>query len=212
MGPMTRPFLPLPDYQRIYQVIHSVLDTSEIAITHRACIFFAATGMMILREHYRLPATLSVGCLALMVDQEKASVLVYGREEDGAFVNDEDAFHAWVECDGWLIDFMAPIMGVGVREDGRDWDIPRRMLQKPLRDRKASLEEIQHVGEFFIEHDRALAESILDSQSVQFGDLMKICLEWYRRPPRPLRPIAMGDSHGPAKTLVVSAPSIDGVW
>jgi hypothetical protein len=107
---------------------------------------------------------------------------------------------------------MAPIMGVAVREDGRDWDIPRRMLQKPLRDRKASLEEIQHVGEFFVEHDRALAESILDGQSVQFGDLMKICLAWYRRPPRPLRPISMGDSRGAAKTLVVSAPSIDGVW
>lgn len=186
---MARPYLPLPDYQRIYQVIHSVLEASEIAITHRACKFFASAGMMILREHYQLPATLSVGCLALMVDEEKASVLVYGREEDGAFVNDGDAFHAWAECDGWLIDFMAPIMGVAVREDGRDWDIPRRMLQKPLRDRKASLEEIQHVGEFFIEHDRALAESILDGQSVQFGDLLNICLAWYRRPPRPLRKV-----------------------
>lgn len=207
-----RPFLPLADYQRIYQVIHSVLEASEIAITHRACIFFASAGTMILRDHYRLRATISAGCLALMVDEEKARVLVYGREENGAYVNDEAGFHAWVECDGWLIDFMAPIMGVAVREDGRDWDIPRRMLQKPLRDRKGSLEEIQHVGEFFVDHDRALAESIIDGQSVQFSDLMTVCMTWFRRPPRPLREISMADSQGPTKKLVVRAPSIDGVW
>lgn len=207
-----RPLLPLSDYQRIYQVIHSVLDASEIAVTHRACIFFATVGTVILRDHYRLSATISAGCLALMVNEEKASVLVYGREENGVYVNDEDGFHAWVECDGWLIDFMAPIMGVGVREDGRDWDIPRRMLQKPLRDRKASLREIQYLGEFFIDHDRSLAESIIDSQSVQFADLMKVCLAWFRRPPKPLKAIAMADSQGPTKRLVVRAPSIDGVW
>ena len=207
-----RPLLPLPDYQRIYQVTYSVLEASEIAITHRACIFFAAVGTMILREHYSLPATISAGCMALMVDEQKANVVVYGREENGAFVNDKDAFHAWVDCNGWLIDFMAPIMGVALLEDGCDWHVLRRMLQKRLTDRKASLREIQHVGEFFISRDRSLAESLIDRQSVQFGDLMETCLAWFRRPPKPLKDIALADSHGPTKTLVMRAPSIDGVW
>lgn len=207
-----RPLLPLPDYQRIYQVIYSVLEASEIAITHRACIFFASAGTMILREHYAMPATISAGCLALMVDEHKANVVVYGRDEAGAFVNDQEAFHAWVECDGWLIDFMAPIMGVALREDGRDWTVPRRMLQKRLSERKASLGEIQHVGDFFLSHDSPLAESLLDSQSVQFSDLMSACLAWYRKPPKPLKGIALADSHGPTKHLVARAPSIDGVW
>ena len=207
-----QPLLPLPDYQRIYQVTYSVLEASDFAITHRACIFFAAVGTMILREHYHLAATISAGCMALMVDEQKANVVVYGREEDGVFVNDEDAFHAWVDCDGWLIDFMAPIMGIALSEDSRDWHVPRRMLQKRLTDRKASIGEIQHVGEFFISHDHSLAESLIDGQSVQFGDLMKVCLTWFRRPPKPLKHIGLADSHGLAKTLVVRAPSIDGVW
>jgi hypothetical protein len=204
--------LPLPDYQRIYQVTYSVLEASEIALTHRACIFFASAGAMILRDHYRLPATISAGCMALMVDEQSANVVVYGREEGGVFVNDNNAFHAWVECNGWLVDFMAPIMGIALREDGHGWDVPRRMLQKRIEDRQDRLEDIQHVGEFFIAHDRALTESLIDDQSIQFGDLLKACLAWYRRPPKPLKNIALADSHGPTKTLVARAPSIEGVW
>jgi Protein of unknown function (DUF2026) len=207
-----RPLLPLTDYQRIYQVVYSVLEASEIAITHKACIFFAAAGMMILRKHYRLPATISAGCLALMVDEQNSRVIVYGREEGGAFVNDIKAFHAWVECDGWLIDFMTPIMGNGLQDDGRDWEVPRYMLQKRLEHRMATLGDIQNAGEFFIEHDHALTESLIDSQSLLFEDLMNVCLTWFRRPPKPLKAMAMGDSHGSPKNLVMRAPSIDGVW
>lgn len=50
-----RLLLPLPDYQRIYQVAYSVLEASEIAITHRACIFFASVGTLILRDHCSCP-------------------------------------------------------------------------------------------------------------------------------------------------------------
>lgn len=207
-----RPLLALPDYQRIYQVIYSVLEASGIAVTHRACIFFAAVGAQILREYYDLYATISAGCMALMVDEQRAKVAVYGRDENGFFVNDEKAFHAWVECDGWLIDFMAPIMGAALRQDGVDWVVPRRMLQKHLDGRKSSLGEIQHVGEFFASHDRALTESLIEDQSVQFFDLMNACLAWFRRPPKPLKEIELADSQGPTKKLTLRAPSIDGVW
>ena len=207
-----RPLLALADYQRIYQVAFSVLEASEIAITHRACIFFASVGTMILRDHYGLPATISAGCLAIMVDERKANVVVYGREEGGVFVNDRNAFHAWVECSGWLIDFMAPIMGIALREDGRDWHVPRRMLQKRLADGATSLDAVQHLGEFFVCHDYNLAESLLDSQSVQFGDALNACRAWFRRPPKPLHSIALADTHGPTRKLIAKAPSIEGIW
>lgn len=74
-------------------------------------------------------------------------------------------------------------MGVALRENGHTWDVLRRMLRKPLLDRKATLPEVQHIGDFFVDHDRALAESLIDGQSVQFGDLMNVCLAWFRRPP-----------------------------
>ena len=147
-----------------------------------------------------------------MVDEQKANVVVYGRDEGGVFVNDKQAFHAWVECDGWLIDFMSPIMGVALRADGRDWHVPRRMLQKRLAERKGSLGEIQHLGDFYLSHDRDLTESLIDSQSVQFTDLLNVCQAWFRRPPKPLKELAMGDSHAGTKKLVIRAPSIDGIW
>lgn len=206
------PLLPLADYQRIYQVAYSVLEASGIATTHRACLFFASVGVLILREHYRLEATLSVGTMALMVDEAKANVVVYGREENGEWTYDSDGFHAWVECDGWLIDFMAPIMGKSLREDGATFDVPRKMLQKPLADRQPEPHAIQHEGEFFCYSDPSLAESVLDSQGVQFADLVKVCLAWYRKPPKPLPPISLGATDLAPKRLVLKAPSIQGVW
>jgi Protein of unknown function (DUF2026) len=147
-----------------------------------------------------------------MIDEANANIVVYGRHEEDVFVNDEKAFHAWVQCDGWLIDFMAPIMGTSLREDGGNWDVPRYMLQKRVENGKNSLGDIQHAGEFFIEHDYALTESLIDKQGLLFSDLMNVCLAWFRRPPRQLKSMAMGDSHGAPKNLVVRAPSIDGVW
>lgn len=207
-----RPPITWPDYQRIYQVIYSVLETSGIAVTHRACIFFAVVGVTILREHHNLPATISAGCMALMVDDARANIVVYGRKEGGDIVSDEKAFHAWVECDGWLIDFMSPIMGIALRQDGVDWPIPRRMLQKDLADRKDSLGEVQHIGDFFASHDYTLTDSLIDGQSVQFFDLMNVCMAWYCRSPKPLKEIALADSHSSTKKLVLRAPSIEGVW
>lgn len=204
--------LPPADYRRIYEIIYSVLEASQIAMTGRSCLFFASVGTLILREHYKLPATISAGCMALMVDEANANVVVYGREEDGRFIGDDDAFHAWIQCDGWLIDFMAPIMGDSLRADGGQWDVPRRMLQKPLQERMEDPRAIQHVGEFYAHHDAALAERLLDRQGVQFGDLMRVCQAWFRRPPEPPRDIMLGDTHGQPRKLVLRAPAIEGAW
>lgn len=169
--------------------------------------------MLILREHYKLPATLSVGSMALMVDETKANVVVYGRLEEGQWVYDADGFHAWVECNGWLVDFMAPIMGMALEEDGASFGVPRNMLQKPLADRKFDPKAIQHVGEFYCQSDKTLAESVLDSQGVEFTDLLNVCVTWFRKPSKALPPIALGgtDEKNP-KPLVLKAPSIMGVW
>jgi hypothetical protein len=151
-----------------------------------------------------------------MVDEKKDSLVVYGREEEDKFVCDENGFHAWVECNGWMIDFMAPIMGVAFREDGGNINVPRRMLQKRLSDQKASFSELQRAGDFLVSHDSSLAERVLDNQqSNQFEDLANVCLEWFRRPPKALRKdIMMGDSHvaNPKPLTTARAPSIDGVW
>lgn len=208
-----RPLVPLPDYQRIYQVIYSVLEASRIAKTHRACLFFAAAGMLILREHYKRKATLSVGSMALMVDVLTSTVVVYGRQDGGEWIYDSSGFHAWVQCEGWLIDFMAPIMGTALKEDGFAARLPRNMLQKPLAEGKPSPQDIQRAGEFFCHHDSAVAESVLDSQPAGFSDLIEVCRAWYRKPPKTLPPMGMGGTGGEVPImLTLKAPSIQGVW
>jgi hypothetical protein len=189
---LKRLLIPLADYQRIYQITYSVLEATGIVNTHRACILFASVGVMILREHYRLKAMLGVGSMALMVDEAKANVVVYGCQKDGEWIYDSNGFHAWVECDGWLIDFMAPIMGQSLREDGCTFAVSRKMLQKRLASRQPTLRAIQHEGEFFCCSDPSLAESILDSQGVQFEDLVKVCMAWFRKPPKALPQISLG--------------------
>lgn len=209
---MPRPLLPLPDYQRIYQVAYSALQATEIAITHRSCLFFAAAGASLLREHYKLPATVSAGCMALMVNEKNASVLTYGREMDGEWVADSKAFHAWIECDGWLIDFMAPIMGVAAKEDGAGFTVPRRMLQKRLEEVYPSPRHLQCAGDVFIDSDPALGNALFSSQPALAGDLQHACEVWFRKPPKSMAPMGLGDSHGAPKMLRLQAPSIEGVW
>lgn len=208
-----RRLLPLPDYERIYQVIYSVLEASGIARSHRACLFFAATGAALLRKHYDLPATFTAGTFAMMVDEKVGNVAVYGRPDAGGWVHDDCGFHAWIECDGWLVDFMAPIMGVALKEDGVSFDIPRKMLQKRLAECKGDPGEIQHLGEFYCRGDPVLTESLMDNQPTAFADLLGICEAWFRKPPRALPPMVLGDSAaGTPKPLVLHAPTIMGAW
>ncbi|GAB2490576.1 DUF2026 domain-containing protein [Comamonas humi] len=205
--------LPFADYQRIYQTIYSVLKSSGIA-RHRACLTFATAGMLVLRNHYGLNAKLSAGSMALMADEESALILFYGRQEHGEWICNTEGFHAWVECDGWLIDFMAPIMGQAFNEDGHSFEVPRRMLQKPLAERKPYIQAIQHEGEFFCLHDTAVADSLLDRQTQKFFDILDVCQQWYRRPPSNMPAMArrFGSPFGPKQEVVLDAPSIDGVW
>jgi hypothetical protein len=206
-----RPLLPLPDYQRIYKVIYSVLEASEIAYTHRACILFTIAGTLILRERYKLPATISAGFMGMMVDEKSSTIAMYGRMGDRP-ESDRQAFHAWVECQGWLIDFMAPIMSIAIKEDGHQQHVPRWMLQKPLTEQKVNINDLQRTGDFYLEHDSALAESLVDTQSAGSIDLANVCLAWFRRPPSALKELAIGSNQGAPKKLALRAPSIEGVW
>jgi len=208
-----RKLLPLADYERIYQVVYSVLEASGIAQTHRACSLFASVGARILREHYGLKATVSMGSMALMVDEAKANVVVYGRLDGDEWVYDSKGFHAWVECEGWLIDFMAPIMGIAFKEDGATFNVSSKMLQKPLDERQPHLHAIQRQGEFFCVCDPAVASEVLNSQGPLYQDLVGICMAWFRKPPKPLPSMLLGGTHIDApRPLVLKAPAIIGVW
>lgn len=201
--------LPLADYQRVYQVIYSVLSAAE-GRAHRACSFFIVVGTVLLRDHYKLDATISAGIAVYKLDQ--ANVLCFGRAEGEEVVGDADAYHAWVEVDGYAIDFMAPLFADVVQEEGLP-RVPRRMFQKPLSEMK-TLDGLSAPGDFTLQHDKQTASAVVD----HFGavpahlDLMKVCQAWFQRPPKPLRPMAMGDSLRGQVKLTLRAPAIEGVW
>ena len=147
-----------------------------------------------------------------MVDEPKAQVVLYGRDEGGAFVSDSDAFHVWVECRGWPIDFTSPLMGVAAHSDGHEGHVPRLMLQKHMSERKAGRENIRPAGDFFVKNDPSLANFLIDSQVGEFEYLLDVCLAWYSKPPELLQDIALADARGQRTKLIPQAPSIEGLW
>jgi len=69
----------------------------------------------------------------------------------------------------------------------------------------------QRLGEFYVRHDAALAERVLDQQGVQFEDLN--VQRMFRRQPKPLPSLALARTltadAGATHKLVLRAPSID---
>ena len=125
-----RLLLPLPDYDRIFRVLHSAID--ERSHTGRACVFFAMVGTEILRKYYKLNAVPLTGAAAFAVNAKESSVLTFGRFENDRLISASDAFHCWIECDGFAIDFMAPIFQESMQSSGHQNIVPRRMFQRRL--------------------------------------------------------------------------------
>src|SRR5262245_48945177 len=122
--------LPFIDYERAFRVMYSVL-TSVGAITTRSCLFFSIAGALILQRFYNKRAFPIAGSFSYFVDQPDlhsgAPILV-------SYTNNRssrDKFHCWIECEGWVIDFMSPLFREALAIAGSDIAIPRRMFQKP---------------------------------------------------------------------------------
>ena len=212
---MTKPklLLSLLDYQRIFRMIYTVLE--DRATTHRACIFFALVGAAILRQHYKLNAFPIAGAAAFAVNADDSFVATFGRVEKGDLICATDAFHCWVDCDGFAIDFMAPIFQESFRASGHNATIARRMFQRRLTLMAPNLEELTHEGAFLLRPDAEHTKSVIGDFSTKHAntDLANICLYWYKRPPkRVAETLDMQDDLGNVTRLKLHGPEITGVW
>jgi len=211
--PPPKLLLPFADYCRIFRVIYSVLDGR--AHTHRACIFFAVTGAFILRQHYKVQALPVAGAAAYMVDFDTSLVATFGKIEDDMLISTPDAFHCWVQCDGYAIDFMAPVFRENLQAAGISQIIARKMFQRPLAEMASSSEELICEGAFSLfpnsERTQAMIENFETKASS--GDLANICAHWYRRPPeRMLETLGMANDLGEVERLKLHGPEVAGVW
>ena len=211
--PPPKLLLPFTDYCRIFRVIYSVLDGR--AHTHRACIFFAVAGAIILRQHYQLKALPVAGAAAYMVDSNTSLVATFGKIEDGMLVSSAEAFHCWVQCDGYAIDFMAPIFRENLQAVGISSPVTRKMFQRPLVEMAESSAELDSDGAFSLFPNSERTQAIIENfeAKASSGDLANICSHWYRRPPKRIsETFDLANNLGKPERLTLHGPEVSGVW
>ena len=203
--------LTLPEYNRIYGVIYSVLEGR--ANTPFACMFFAAAGALILNKHYKIPARAVAGAFLLCTDPAPLIISI-AKNQDGTVTSDRDGFHMWVQTETHVIDFMAPIFNESIAGKGYPSSVPRKMFQRPLPAEAESIDELQAPGDYFtmpnIELTDELVDSLLDRPTNV--DLLNSADRWFKKYPKKLDDLSLLNDLGEVHKLTLSAPRISGAW
>ena len=200
-------------YVRIHAIIRAVMDGVE-AIAPKACVFFSMAGAYLLSKHHRLNAKPMAGAAFYCVGGDPPNALSYARFEGEEIVSDDDAFHCWVECDGWAIDFMAPLFGDALRQLQPDIRVSKRMFQRPLSTMTDTV-DLRKGGDFLLLPNPVLTAAVLARalRKPATGDLAEICAHWYRPTPKRIdERLAMGSDDGSVSTLQMKLPQLSGAW
>ncbi len=209
-----RPLLPLADYQRIFRVIHSVLDSVDANIP-AASFFFSVTAAQILKKFYKMNAFPVAGAAFYLVSKEGDGALSFGVIDEGKVDSNRDAFHCWVQCDGVVIDFMAPVFQELLAAAGHPMTLPRQMFQKDMARMCASAEALQLQGDFNLVPNLALTRDLLQQfmNKAALSNLSQVCLDWYRKPPKELdTDLVMQGAEGAGTSIKLSRLQITGAW
>ncbi len=168
----------LSEYNRIYQVVHGVLN--DIGYPEKACIFFACFGAMMLNKHFKIRARAVAGGFALCVN-ETPQVTFFGQIEEGRALISAEGFHMWVQTQSHIIDFMAPIYTEAFAETRANLIIPRKMFQRPFGSEAQSLNDLNSPGDFFTLPDPKLTEALIDDffSKNSRGDLLMVADQWF---------------------------------
>lgn len=207
----------LPDYRRIYSTIHSLL-VADAVDSHEANFLFSVYGAQILKRHYGIAAQPVVGFAAYHLGLQ-AKVLAFGESQGGRLESNDSQHHAWVEADGWLIDFMAPLFPVLVKHAGQNAKIDPWMMQKSMAKAKKSLTDLQHQGDFFVLENDTLASQKMSQLVTQKAHIQrgKLALDWFvkapKKMPSPLHvTYAGGQDAGKKKLVAYKSFLVSGAW
>lgn len=210
-----RPLIPLADYQRIARVIHSVLQSVEADIP-AASFFFSVTAAQIIKKFYKRNAFPVAGAAFYLISEDRSGALSFGTlGEDGVVASNHDAFHAWVQCDGYVIDFMAPLFQELLASAGHPLPVPRQMFQKELGRMSASVADLAQPGDFFQVPDLALTRELLQQFIAKkaLGNLSQVCQDWFRKPPKVMPDdLALQGAEGEISRIRLTPMPVDGVW
>lgn len=200
----------LKDFERIYKVVNSVVK-NEGADPSVCCIYFSYFASRILSEHFKLNAQPKAGLAIYHVGGEN-DVIVFGENDANGFTGEKEAFHSWIEVDGWALDFMTPAFS---QLNNSRSSIPPKMFQKPLEKMSPSPFELAEPGSFYLESTQASTAkhmSIL-RHSQAYEDLALICSRWFRKAPKKMhQQIGISDGKGNQNRVSLTGKNLVGAW
>ncbi|WP_034293426.1 DUF2026 family protein [Herbaspirillum sp. RV1423] len=209
-----RPLIPLADYQRIFRVIHSVLDSVDANIP-AASFFFSVTAAQILKKFYKKNAFPVAGAAFYLVSADSSGALSFGTLDGDKVDSNSDAFHCWVQCEGYALDFMAPVFQELLAAAGHPIAVPRQMFQKDLTRMSASPDALKALGDFRLEPNLALTRELLQqfTNKPALSNLSQVCMEWYQKPPKELgSDLVMQNAEGEGTKIRLSRLQVTGAW
>jgi hypothetical protein len=204
--------LALPEYDRIFKVIYSILDGRKNA--PHSCMFFAAAASLLLNQRHKIRARFVAGAFLLYTGTQQDEVILIGGKNGNEIISNENEFHCWVQTELHIIDFMSPIFREALIKYGTDSPIPRKMFQRLLSDEAPSIDSMQKTGDFFVIPNLELTEMLLDrvTNTSSAVDLLHACYKWYRKHPQKLPDMALCDDLGQIQQLKLTGPAIVGAW
>lgn len=211
--------LSFADYERLHRVLVTVLNSVDAHTAH-ACKFFAIVGAYILSESHGLEASPRFGSAFFRVDDKADFVLAFTDMEafqSGELHSHPEAFHAWIECKGVVIDLLSPLFRENLLSLKPDSPLrlPRKMFQKPLAQMASSPFDLTKEGDFYLAVNPAQTnEMIRDFLSRNMNkDLMKICKFWYKPSPKQILPeLEMGSDDGTLTLMRLDTTELIGKW
>lgn len=211
---MKKFLIPLKDYERISKIIYSILK-NEDADMEKSCLYYSFFGAHILKEHYKLDAKVRAGIAGYRLGNGEKNLLMFAEVVGGKLTCSENGFHCWVEVEGWLIDFMAPIFPNVMLSAGYDESCAPKMMQKKLGQMVESPDALSSSGEFFLSSHQDMMEELFEhfvSKSAN-TDLIEICSRWYKKPPKKMmKEISISDGKGRISNVQLKGRSVVGVW
>lgn len=213
------PVIPLLDYLRIFRVMNAVV-TSIGNDSNKTCLFLCVTGAAILKRFYGKDARVLVGSAYYLLDDVSSSVLAItkfddGQLESGSSESDRDGYHAWLECEGQIIDFQAPVFPEAHAKTGSQVHIQRKMFQKARSRMSLNQDQFESECDFYLIPNLALTNLLVPEilKNQLSVDLINVCMAWYRKPPKPIsRQFAMQGDKGNVVNMTLSNINLIGAW
>ncbi len=205
--------LSLPDYERIFRILHAVILNESIDMS-KSCLYFSFLGSAILNKHFRINAKPIAGFSVYKLDSSN-DVFALGAKCDRGITSSKDGFHCWVQAEDWLVDFAAPLFSEMWRTSGIAKQFERKMFQKRLNDMARYSSDLLNAGDFFNCPDLELTHYFTTQflSSPLYSDLAYICIKWFRRFPKKIRKsIGIGSPMGGVKSVNISELKVVGAW